>query len=390
MSNVKPQRAFAEGTPLLPPSPNRHSLARRWSRRLVTITLYSGLWALLWALLPVLVPLGWVIDRVRGKPVLVRAFLEFAVYLGCEIAGVIVAFFLWFGSLVWLGGSRHRFLRWNFRLQSLWLRAIFGATSRIYRWRVVVTGDEAVQRGNMLFFIRHASTADTVLAGVFVSGRHGICLRYVLKDQLLWDPCLDIVGNRLPNGFVARGGGRTEQAVAEVARLTDNLGPFDGVLIYPEGTRFTPKKRAKILARLAEKNAAASAAGTEIDDAEISTENLHKARALNHVLPPRLAGPLALLERASDADVVFCAHTGLEPALSFREFMAGALNDVVLHIGFWRVPRAHIPDDRPGQIAWLYEQWQRVDRWVGERLPEAESANGPSPADSGEVSGSDS
>ena len=28
--------------------------------------------------------------------------------------------------------------------------------------------------------------------------------RYVLKDDLLIDPCLDIVGNRLPNHFLDR------------------------------------------------------------------------------------------------------------------------------------------------------------------------------------------
>lgn len=340
------------------PSPHRDPFVRRWGRRLVSVSLYAALWAVLWALLPVLLPVGWVIDRVRGRPVLVRAFLMFALYLGIEVAGVLIALGIWLGSLVWLGGSRHRFLRWNFQLQKVWLRCMFGGTRRLYRWRVEVSGDEAVAHGNILFFIRHVSTADTVLAGVFVSGRHGICLRYVLKSQLLWDPCLDIVGNRLPNGFVARGGGtRTEEAVAEVARLTEDMGPYDGVLIYPEGTRFTPAKRERMLARLAEKAAAG----------EGEAKHLKRARALTNVLPPRLAGPLALLERAADADVVFCAHTGLERALSFREFMAGGLNNVVLHIGFWRVPRAEIPSGREDRIAWLYHQWQRMDLWIGER-----------------------
>ena len=329
------------------------------------MTLYVVLFAVHLALLPALVPVFFIVDRVRGTPVLVRAYLMFALYFSCEVMGLLVALGIWLGSLVWLGGSRHRFSRWNFKLQCHWLRCLFGGTRRIFRWRVEVSGEEAVQRGNILFFIRHASTADTVLAGVFVSYRHGICLRYVLKDELLWDPCLDIVGNRLPNGFVVRGTGQTERALEEVARLTDDMGPYDGVLIYPEGTRYTPKKRARILARLAEKRAAD---GADADD-EVSAENLVRARALKHVLPPRLAGPLTLLSRAADADVVFCAHTGLERALSFREFMAGGLNDVHLAIAFWRVARKDIPEARAEQVAWLYEQWRRVDEWIGARQP---------------------
>lgn len=365
MPTVKPQRAFADDSLLLPPSPGRHSLPRTWLRRLVSLSLYSVSWALLWALAPILLPVAWLIDRIRGASVLARAYLLFAVYLALELVGVLVALGIWLGSLVFIGGSRHRFLRWNFRLQCVWLRVLFGAARRIFGLRVEVTGDEAVRRGNILFFIRHVSTADTVLAGVFVSDPYGICLRYVLKDELLWDPCLDIVGNRLPNGFVARGRGQTERALAEVVRLTRDMGPYDGVLIYPEGTRFTPRKRERILARLAEKSSAGDAEKDE------GLAHLDKARALENVLPPRLAGPLALLDSAQDADVVFCVHTGLEKALSFREFMAGGLNDITLHIGFWRVPRAEIPESREDRIAWLYAEWQRVDRWVAERRDDA-------------------
>ena len=86
-STVEPG-AFAEGSPLLRPSPHRDPFVRRWGRRLVSVSLYAALWAVLWALLPVLLPVGWVIDRVRGRPVLVRAFLMFALYLGIEVAGM--------------------------------------------------------------------------------------------------------------------------------------------------------------------------------------------------------------------------------------------------------------------------------------------------------------
>ena len=45
-----------------------------------------------------------------------------------------------------------------------------------------------------------------------------IRLRYVLKHELRWDPCLDIVGWRLPNAFVRRGAQDTAGDVADGAQ----------------------------------------------------------------------------------------------------------------------------------------------------------------------------
>ena len=59
---------------------------------------------------------------------------------------------------------------------------------------------------------------DTVLPVVFFALPTGVRLRYVLKRELLFDPCLDIVGQRLPNYFARRGAGATEQEVAGVVK----------------------------------------------------------------------------------------------------------------------------------------------------------------------------
>ncbi|MBK7971840.1 MAG: lysophospholipid acyltransferase family protein [Deltaproteobacteria bacterium] len=343
--------AFAEGSPLPPPPPPER-WGRRWSRRVLSIGGYHAVAALLTISFVPLAVLGAMVDAVRRRRVAVRALGFFTFYFLCELAGIWASFGVWLGSGVWLGASRHRFLRWNFALQCWWARTLFGGARRIFRWKVEVEDHAAAASGPMLFFIRHLSTADTVLAAVFVSDRFGLCLRYVLKSELLWDPCLDIVGQRLPNGFVTRGTGDVERALAEVLRIEQALGPADGVLIYPEGTRFTPAKRRRALEQLAEKG---------------DTALLERARKLERVLPPKLAGPLALLERNPGADVVFCVHTGYERAMSFREFLAGGLNDLLIHVGFWRVPFAEIPEERDARVAWLYDQWSRVDAWVQAR-----------------------
>jgi hypothetical protein len=82
------------------------------------------------------------------------------------------------------------------------------------------------------------------------------------------------------------------------------------------------------------------------------------------VLPPVPGGPLALLEHAAQADVVFCAHAGFEPVTRVVDLLRGALAGRTVRVSFWRVPRAEIPTTRPQRAAWLFDQWERMDAWV--------------------------
>jgi 1-acyl-sn-glycerol-3-phosphate acyltransferase len=204
----------------------------------------------------------------------------------------------------------------------------------------------------LLLLVRHVSTADTILASIFVAERYGIVLRYVLKRELLWDPCLDIVGNRLVNVFVRRGGGDSQADLAAVASLTENLGPGEGILIYPEGTRFTTEKRRRIIEKLSQR-------GDEIA--------ARRARDLTRVLPPRLGGTLALLEQASKWDIGICAHVGMDKATSFADFLSGALvgAEVRIRIGLHRGET--LPKEREPLTEWIYDRWAEVDRFVAAR-----------------------
>jgi len=71
-----------------------------------------------------------------------------------------------------------------------------------------------------------------------------------------------------------------------------------------------------------------------------------------------------LLSARPDADVLFCAHVGLDGIQSFGRFANGALVHRTIRLVYWRVPAAEIPPDRDAQIDWLFEQWRRVDAWV--------------------------
>ena len=177
-------------------------------------------------------------------------------------------------------------------------------------------------------------------------------LRYVLKRELLWDPCLDIVGNRLPNVFVERDTPDSSHEIDQLRSLCADLGPRDGVLIYPEGTRFSQAKRERVLEHFSQAGDSGSLAYTKL---------------LETVLPPRPGGTLALLEAAPDVDVLTCAHAGFESAASLSEVWRGALLNRTIHVRFKRIARSDVPEGREEQVAWLQAEWRQVDAWVAAR-----------------------
>jgi 1-acyl-sn-glycerol-3-phosphate acyltransferase len=171
-----------------------------------------------------------------------------------------------------------------------------------------------------------------------------------MKRELLWDPCLDIVGQRTRNAFVRRGSGERGKEIALLRGLATALGECDGVLLFPEGTRFSPAKRQRALAHLADTGQSA---------------RLARAQRLQHVLPPRRGGALALLETRPDVDVAFLAHAGFEGTADLNDIWHGKLIGRTIRLYFWRVPSADIPRTAEDRVEWLDTQWERVDAWVG-------------------------
>ncbi len=58
--------------------------------------------------------------------------------------------------------------------------------------------------GDAIVLSRHASLGDSLLSGWALATELRLQPRYVLKKELLFDPCLDIVGLRVPNHFLDR------------------------------------------------------------------------------------------------------------------------------------------------------------------------------------------
>ena len=318
----------------------------RWARRAITIPGYTIAATLAIAVLPLSVPLVLAHDALRrNRWSGVRSLLALTHYLVGEALGILASGALWVAALV----APSREAAWNFRLQCWWASWLYGGTRLLYGLEMHVRGEAAVRNGPMLLLMRHASVIDTLLPAVLVSSRTGVQLRTVMKRELLWDPCLDLVGQRLRNAFVRRGQGGSEAEVERVREVARDIGPREGVLLFPEGTRFTPQKRQQVLARLSE---------------SAEPKHLERARSLQHVLPPRLGGVLALLEEAPGVDVVFCVHTGFECLRTLNDLWNGELVGRTIDVEFWRVRAEMIPIERAARIDWIFEQWARVDAWL--------------------------
>jgi len=336
-----------------PRRPTRDAWTARLARRVRTVPAVVLLFALTSALLPALLLGAAAVDLVRaarsGHPWMGVRLIAFGwLYLLTECVGLLALLSGWVGT--GFGLARGRLIAWTYGVQSAWTRALLVWVRVIFDLRVAVEGEENVAPGPVLVFVKHSSMVDTLLPSHVITRRHGIRLRFVLKRELLVDPCLDLAGHWLPNHFVDRGGADSAHQLAAIRGLTANLEPHDGVLIYPEGTRYTRAKHARALERLA-----------AVDP------TLHaRAKRLRHLLPPRLGGALALLDGGPPADVLFVAHRGLEGFGSLGAIWRGRMVRTTLRVRIWRVPRADVPDDHAGRVDWLFDWWQRMDDWLDE------------------------
>jgi len=296
-----------------------------------------------------MLPAAALVDLVGRTRWAVCRFVALAVgYLGCESLGLAASFALW----LWLGPGRgrspDRYLEANFRLQLRWARALLTLARRCYGLRLELDLAEVGDRG-VLVFSRHASLVDALLPTVLVSGHAGTRLRFILKRELLLDPCMDVVGQRLPNVFVARGTADAKLEAESIRRLTRGLGARQGVVIFPEGTRFSEQRRAEAIERV-------RASG--------DTARLSRVSGFRHVLPPRSRGTLALLDAAPHAGVLFLAHHGLESAGRLVSILRGGLIGRRLRVRSWLVPAHEVPRPHDARLAWLDGEWARIDAWL--------------------------
>ena len=251
------------------------------------------------------------------------------------------------------GSDRRR--RWSYALRIRWMAGHVAGLRAIMGLTFDVEGVEQAGPGPVVIFMRHTSIIDNALPDAVAARAHGMGLRYVIKRELEALGTIDIVCRWIPTYLAARDSKNTEGDVAAVRKLTENFGPDtrEGILIYPEGTRFTPERLAKSKKVIAERQ----------------PENAQRADRLKHILPPKLGGPIAVLEETAPCDVVFCGHAGFDGLRTVGDIWRGKLVGNTIHVRFQRFPAADVPGSRDEKVAWFYDRWQEVDDWVGANLP---------------------
>jgi 1-acyl-sn-glycerol-3-phosphate acyltransferase len=299
---------------------------------------------------PVTLVVALAIDVVRPRRMATtRLWAVAAGYLAGEVIGVSILSAVWIvtGAGLWADARR----RVTHVVQAVWVSTLCRIASAIYGWRWEVEGLDVVRPGPVIVLVRHTSLLDTMIPTTFLSRRLGMRLRFVLKKELLRDPCLDLAGNWIPNVFVDRAAADTADALARIEQLAEGMDPDEGALIYPEGTLYSAKKLAAAQRSLVEAGSRHAEAGA----------------ALRHTLPPRPGGTLALMRGAEAADIVICAHAGLGGLGKRRDLTSGALVGRRIRVSFRRIDRAQVPTDDEARAAWLFDRWAEVDAWVGGR-----------------------
>lgn len=321
-------------------------------RRMRTIPTMVGVFLIVTALLPVLIVVAVPIDAVRslltGRPWMTLRMVAMGwVYLASEVVVIAVSGAQWLVLGGPFGGGR-RLTDSAYRLQQWWVATLLRSVASLLELRFRVENTAVLRPGPVVVLFRHASIIDNLLPYAFITGVGGPRLRWILKNELLTDPALDIGGHRMPNYFVDRASADPEAERSAIRALASDLGPDEGVLIFPEGTRFSESRRKRALERLR----------------EADPELYRQARSWRRVLPPRRGGVLALLDAGND--VVVCAHGGLEGLTSPGDIWRAAPVGRTVAIRFWRIPASDIPDGGAERAQWLAETWGAVDAAVGE------------------------
>ncbi len=244
----------------------------------------------------------------------------------------------------------------HYRLQTWWAASLLRTLDRTVGIDLEVNGLDALG-GRTILLSRHASLADALVTAVLIGDRAGLHPRMVLKSELAADPCLGVVGHRVPNVFVDREASDSSAGLAQLQRLAATMDDRSVCAIFPEGTRSNPAKRARALGKLR----------------ELNPDRAQRLERLAVLLPIRPAGTLALLAGAPGADVVVAMHSGLEGLDTFGGIHRHLrTRRIALHYEFTRFHRSELPPTDglhdPELTEWLDQRWVEFDQQLSKQL----------------------
>ena len=321
---------------------NLRHVGATFKRRMVTVPAVMVAAVLFTVFIPVWVPLSLVVDvmRRRIRVPTTRLLLFATCWAWLETVGVLVAAMLW---LIGRSSSHEA----HYALQRWWASRLIASLRFACGVRISISGLDALPRGPIIALCRHASLADSLVSAWLFGSKAALRPRYVLKRELSFDPCLDIVGRRIPNYFVDRSASDTKAELEGIRAMAEGMSDGDVAVIFPEGTRANPVKRERLLTKIEKRD---SARGSQL-------------RKLRHLLPPKVAGASALFDALPDANVVVVWHVGFEGMDTFGGIIEQlSQRSVRAYIAVEPHMRQDVPDTQVGP--WLDAVWLDVDAKV--------------------------
>lgn len=322
-------------------------MERTWVRRPLTTVGIMSLAALLAVLSPVWIVGAGCVDLVqrRWRVPLLRLLCFAFCWSWLETLGLLAA-----GALTLIG--RGRDVQAAYRLQEWWCRGMVRSLTLCMGVVFEVEGAEHVGNGPLVALSRHVSLADAVMSSWIMGSLMSLQPRFVLKKELTLDPCLDIIGHRLPNYFIDRSSPDIASELIGIEQMARDLGEKDVAVIFPEGSRSNEVKRARALEGLASR----------------SPQRFERLKNLQHLSPPKPAGASALLNAVPSAKVITMWHSGFDGMDTFKGIIRNVgAKAVRVHVAITQHDRATIPSGE-AFVAWLDEQWVKMDAAVHARL----------------------
>ena len=318
-----------------------------WVRRPITGLGVFSLAILLTVTLPFWALITMMVDAVRGRwrfPI--PRLIAFATcWAWLETIGLVLALFLFFTK-------RGRSVSAHYALQTWWCRSLIQALGFTVGLQITVEGAEQVGEGPFIALGRHASLADSIMCSWVIASHVGLRPRFVLKKELKMDPCLDILGHRLPNYFVDRESSDIAGELQGIEQMAAGLGVKDCAVIFPEGSRASAKKRVRALEKLRER----------------SPQRAEFLSSLKFLIPPKPAGANALLSAVPEANVLTMWHSGFDGLDTFSGILSHlGRAKAKVHVHVEEIPRAQIPSG-DAFVSWLDAKWVEMDNAVRRQL----------------------
>lgn len=322
-------------------------------RRIVIAPLVFSLTIALLVVSPLLLLLAAAADLVLPGNWKALRIVGFGVgYLALELIGCLGLLGLWVASGfgIWMRSPRIQDAHYGF--MGWWLSKADHLARKMFRLRIYIEDRPQPRPGPVLVFSRHAGPGNSLmLIGTILVG-YRRQPRIVMLAKLQWEPLFDIMLNRVPNRFIRHDPSRRDIYIKAISDLASGLGEMGAFVLFPEGKDFTPRVRRRAIEYLRRKG---------------HTEAADRAEKMTYVLPPRHAGVMAAIEGARDADIVFVAHSALEDIGSFKDLWSRIPFTEPIHARYWRIPPSEVPRDQDQLIEWLYDWWERIDKWIADR-----------------------